>query len=132
MSETASLPQLRRIPLSKLAKLGVAKPKIRTDGDVLTWKTKQSYQDYAVFLRRLNESVVSQFLPWASSPTPVRALSPSFNGPYLIPSCQAITRTLELLNTLDLWIDEIPPLQSAQRFGNLAFRTWGARLEEVG
>ncbi|KAG6877954.1 hypothetical protein C0993_001572 [Termitomyces sp. T159_Od127] len=112
MSETASLLQLRKIPLSELANLGVAGPKIKTDGDVVAWKTKQSYQDYAVFLRRLNESVVGQSLPWTSSPS------------------QAITRTLELLNTLDLWIDEIPPLQSPQRFGNLAFRTWGARLEE--
>ncbi|KAG6888007.1 hypothetical protein C0992_009920 [Termitomyces sp. T32_za158] len=114
MPEAVSLPQLRKIPFSALAKLGGVGPKIRTDGDVLAWKTKQSYQDYALFLRRLNESVVGQFLPWTSS------------------SSQAITRTLELLDTLDLWIDEIPPLQSPQRFGNLAFRTWGARLEEVG
>ncbi|KAG6901966.1 hypothetical protein C0995_006195 [Termitomyces sp. Mi166 len=114
MSETGSLPQLRRIPLSELTKLTVAGPKIKTDDDVLAWKTKHSYQDYVVFLRRLNDSVVGQFLPWTSSPS------------------QAVTRTLELLNTLDRWIDEIPPLQSPQRFGNLAFRTWGTRLEEVG
>lgn len=38
---------------------------------------------------------------------------------------------LHLLDTLDLWIEEIPPLQTPQRFGNLAFRTWGQRLEEV-
>jgi hypothetical protein len=37
-----------------------------------------------------------------------------------------------LLDTLEQWIIEIPPLQSPQRFGNLAFRTWGQRLEEVG
>ena len=44
---------------------------------------------------------------------------------------QAIQSLLKLLDTLDQWIDEIPPLQSPQRFGNLAFRTWGNRLEEV-
>jgi serine/threonine-protein phosphatase 2A activator len=38
---------------------------------------------------------------------------------------------LSLLDELDGWINEIPPLQTAQRFGNLAFRTWGKRLEEV-
>jgi len=36
-----------------------------------------------------------------------------------------------LLDELDRWIDEIPPLPTAQRFGNLAFRTWGKRLEQV-
>ena len=38
---------------------------------------------------------------------------------------------LELLDELDRWIIEIPPLETPQRFGNLAFRQWGKRLEEV-
>lgn len=38
---------------------------------------------------------------------------------------------LAALDELDAWIDEIPPLQTPQRFGNLAFRTWGKRLEDV-
>jgi serine/threonine-protein phosphatase 2A activator len=41
-------------------------------------------------------------------------------------------KTLALLDKLEQWIEEIPPLQTPQRFGNLAFRTWGKRLEEVG
>ncbi|KAG6820161.1 hypothetical protein H0H93_004598 [Arthromyces matolae] len=112
MSPSGSLPQLRRILLSELATLPVPEPKIKTDGDVLAWKRKQSYEDYAIFLQRLNESVVDKVLPWTASHS------------------QAIARTLELLGTLDRWIDEIPPLESPQRFGNLAFRTWGTRLEE--
>lgn len=36
-----------------------------------------------------------------------------------------------VLDRLDRWIDDIPPLDSPQRFGNLAFRKWGKRLEEV-
>ncbi|KAF8214123.1 hypothetical protein K438DRAFT_1802927 [Mycena galopus ATCC 62051] len=35
-----------------------------------------------------------------------------------------------LLDSLDAWIDEIPPQVSPQRYGNLAFRVWGKRLEE--
>lgn len=35
------------------------------------------------------------------------------------------------MSALDRWIDEIPPLPTPQRFGNLAFRTWGKRLEDV-
>lgn len=38
---------------------------------------------------------------------------------------------LTLLDKLDNWIDEIPPLPTPQRFGNLAFRTWGKKLEDV-
>lgn len=38
---------------------------------------------------------------------------------------------IALLDTLDAWIDEIPPLPTPQRYGNLAFRTWGQRLESV-
>ena len=45
---------------------------------------------------------------------------------------QAVTKILDLLDTLNQWVDEIPPLETPQRFGNLAFRTWGTRLEEVG
>ncbi len=40
-------------------------------------------------------------------------------------------RVLDLLQTLGAWIEEIPPLKQEQRFGNKAFRTWHARLEEV-
>lgn len=43
---------------------------------------------------------------------------------------QAIDSLIALLDVLDVWIDEIPPLQTPQRFGNLAFRTWGQRLED--
>lgn len=38
---------------------------------------------------------------------------------------------LVLFDQLDTWIDEIPPLPTPQRFGNLAFRTWGKKLEDV-
>ncbi|CAE6406713.1 unnamed protein product [Rhizoctonia solani] len=43
---------------------------------------------------------------------------------------QAIERILKLLEELESWIDDIPPQASPQRYGNLAFRDWGRRLEE--
>lgn len=36
-----------------------------------------------------------------------------------------------MLNILDKWIDETPPVQQAQRFGNQAFRTFHGRLTQV-
>jgi len=36
-----------------------------------------------------------------------------------------------LLRELVQWTKDIEPLKTPQRFGNLAFRDWGKRLEEV-
>jgi serine/threonine-protein phosphatase 2A activator len=69
MSEYAA-PELRAISSSELEKLSeIPHPKIKTDHDLETWKTSQSYRDYSIFLRRLNESVVGYFLPWQPSET---------------------------------------------------------------
>jgi serine/threonine-protein phosphatase 2A activator len=43
---------------------------------------------------------------------------------------QNIKKTKDLLDTLKAWIDDIPPLESPQRFGNRAFRDWMQRLEQ--
>ncbi|KIM71943.1 hypothetical protein PILCRDRAFT_27804, partial [Piloderma croceum F 1598] len=43
----------------------------------------------------------------------------------------AVTKIIQLLDTLDAWIDDIPPQPTPQRFGNLAFRTWGKRLHDT-
>ncbi|KAH9948579.1 Phosphotyrosyl phosphatase activator [Amylocystis lapponica] len=108
---SASLPPLRHIPVSDLHLDDVPTTKIRQDEDVEFWKTTRAYQDYGLFLRRLNESVVGCSLPWTKPITE---------------PCQTI---ISLIDTLDRWVDEIPPLPTPQRFGNLAFRTWGKRLE---
>ncbi len=34
----------------------------------------------------------------------------------------------DYLETLDKWIDEVPPVQQPMRFGNKAFRTWLERV----
>ncbi|ESK87599.1 protein phosphatase 2a regulatory subunit 4 [Moniliophthora roreri MCA 2997] len=105
--------ELRRIPLSEIPNLETPTQKIHSDQDVQVWRTTQSYHDFSIFLRRLTESVVGYTLPWSSA-------SPS----------TSIVSTVKLLDTLDSWIDEIPPQETPQRFGNLSFRKWGARLEE--
>ncbi|KAF9522834.1 hypothetical protein CPB83DRAFT_863876 [Crepidotus variabilis] len=109
-----SIPELREIDLVSLSKsLDFPSLKIKTDEDVEAWKSTPSYQDLGLFLRRLNESVVGYDLPWRPE---IR--------------CQSVERLLALLQIIEQWIDEIPPLTTPQRFGNLAFRTWGRRLEE--
>ncbi|KAF8193326.1 serine/threonine-protein phosphatase 2A activator 1 [Pholiota molesta] len=110
---TSNPQHLRQISISEIANLTPPTLQIQTDYDVEHWKTTRSYSDYQVFLRRLNESVVGCIIPW----------EPSSRS-------QPAERLLALLDDLDRWIEEIPPLQTPQRFGNLAFRTWGQRLEE--
>lgn len=36
-----------------------------------------------------------------------------------------------MLETLDRWIDETPPVDQPSRFGNKAYRTWYAKLDQV-
>jgi len=40
-------------------------------------------------------------------------------------------KLIGMLEAMDTWIDEIPPIDQPQRFGNKAFRTWCGKLEEV-
>ncbi|KAI0636287.1 hypothetical protein C8Q77DRAFT_638149 [Trametes polyzona] len=112
MTSTAQLPPLREIPLSSLDPSNTPVLRIKTDEDVQLWKTTRGYQDYGLFLRRLAESVVGYQLPY-DDPEPDKG----------------VTAVIDMLDKMDKWIDEIPPLPTPQRFGNLAFRTWGKRLE---
>ncbi|KAF9034493.1 Phosphotyrosyl phosphatase activator [Hymenopellis radicata] len=113
MEEPHQLVELRAIPLSDLASLEVPSQKIHSDYDVEAWKGTQGYKDYALYLRRLNEAVVGCYLPLEGTS-----------------ASTAIDSLIALLDVLDGWIDEIPPLETPQRFGNLAFRTWGQRFED--
>ncbi|KAM5544080.1 hypothetical protein V8D89_002266 [Ganoderma adspersum] len=109
-SGSIALPELRAIAVESLDPADVPALRIKTDDDVRAWKLTRGYQDYGLFLRRLAESVVGRMLPH-DVPNPDQGV-------------------ITLLDKLDGWIDEIPPLQTPQRFGNLAFRSWGKRLEE--
>lgn len=51
-------------------------------------------------------------------------------GSSVTPS-QAIEKLVALLDTLDRWIDETPPVDQPSRFGNKAYRTWYAKLDQV-
>ncbi|KAF5922123.1 hypothetical protein HPG69_017901 [Diceros bicornis minor] len=50
-------------------------------------------------------------------------------APSVLPP-QAIEKLVALLNTLDRWIDETPPVDQPSRFGNKAYRTWYAKLDQ--
>lgn len=49
----------------------------------------------------------------------------------MLSPCQTVEKLLTLLGTLDRWIDETPPVDQPSRFGNKAYRTWYAKLDQV-
>ena len=41
------------------------------------------------------------------------------------------TKVLNILDKLINWIDEVPPIEQPQRFGNKAFKTWLDKVKEA-
>ncbi|CAE6354054.1 unnamed protein product [Rhizoctonia solani] len=106
------------IPTCDLEALGdpvAPRPMIQTDHDVQTWQRSESYLHLLLYIRRLGESVIGTELRTDPKDGNVEG------GVGLI---------LKLLEELESWISDIPPQASPQRYGNLAFRDWGKRLEE--
>ncbi|KAF2291570.1 hypothetical protein GH714_025711 [Hevea brasiliensis] len=63
----------------------------------------------------------------------VVALSESIRGRKISDPCHespTVKTILSILQTLMQWIEEIPPVQQASRYGNVSYRTWHSRLEE--
>ena len=72
MSAAQGLLPLRAVGIRELVKLDPPVTRIRTDEDVAYWKTTRGYQDFGLFLRRLNESVVGYSLPYEEPMSDVR------------------------------------------------------------
>jgi hypothetical protein len=69
-----------------------------------------AHDDILGFITNLNRSVRGMPVSQAPPPSPI------------------VQSIVGVLDTLSSWIDQIPPLPNAQRFGNKAFRTWLDRL----
>uniref|UniRef100_F7BZJ8 Serine/threonine-protein phosphatase 2A activator n=1 Tax=Equus caballus TaxID=9796 RepID=F7BZJ8_HORSE len=72
----------------------------------------RAYADYIGFILTLNEGVKGKKLTFEYTVS------------------EAIEKLVALLNTLDRWIDETPPVDQPSRFGNKAYRTWYAKLDQ--
>ena len=93
---------------------------ILSDLDMLVWERSQAHDCILLFLMHLSE---------ACTGCPTRDVVWDNYTTYST-SKSIVDRVLALLIHLDSWTDEIEPLSGPQRFGNLAFRSWGARLAE--
>ncbi|XP_078128396.1 serine/threonine-protein phosphatase 2A activator isoform X2 [Sander vitreus] len=90
----------------------VPKKEISMVPDMGKWKRSQAYADYMGFVLTLNEGVKGK----------------KFTSEYKV--SETVEKLLDLLGTLDRWIDETPPVDQPSRFGNKAFRTWYAKLDQ--
>ncbi|SPO41619.1 related to RRD1 - Resistant to Rapamycin Deletion (protein phosphatase 2A regulator activity) [Pseudozyma flocculosa] len=119
-----SLPPVPRIALDA-ATLGRISPpvkRINSDSDTLLWISSEARGIYSLFVQRIAEACVGK----PTRPLPPRPASAAHS----IDAQEPMERLLQFVRHIDAWTDEIEPQSKPQRFGNLAFRDWGARLEE--
>ncbi|XP_077478983.1 serine/threonine-protein phosphatase 2A activator isoform X2 [Stigmatopora argus] len=90
----------------------VPKKEITMVPDMGKWKQSKAYVDYVGFILTLNESVKG------------KKLTSEYN------ISETVEKLLDLLGTLERWINETPPVDQPSRFGNKAFRTWFAQLDQ--
>ncbi|GFR62442.1 serine/threonine-protein phosphatase 2A activator [Elysia marginata] len=87
---------------------------IKSPEDMGKWTGSQAYSNLVGFILTLNEAVKNKKV---GDEYPVSEMTENMVG---------------LLNTIDGWITETPPIDQPQRFGNKAFRKIYTRLQEEG
>lgn len=92
----------------------IPKKRVLSPADMPLWENSEAYLEFVGFILALNEEVKGM---------------PN-DGDY--PKSGVVNGFLNVLDTLSLWIDEIPPIDQPQRFGNQAFKIFYNRLVEHG
>lgn len=85
---------------------------IKLIADMERWTKSTAYEDFMGCILTLNAAVKGKKM---SSPCTV---SPTVKG------------LMNLLDIFDKWIDDTPPIDQPQRFGNKAFRLWHEKLKK--
>jgi len=91
----------------------VPKKQIFSPAEISTkWEKSEAYQELIGFICAVNEAVKNMKLTDAC---------------YM---SQVTVNLLKILETMENWIAEIPPVTQPQRFGNKAYRDWFQRLHD--
>lgn len=90
----------------------VPKREVRTPADMTRWTKTEAYHEYVGFVLAMNDRIKG------------KKLTDNF------PISEVTSGLLKLLDTLDTWVEETPPVSQPQRFGNTAFRTWLQRVHK--
>jgi len=83
---------------------------INKPDDIALWQNSQAYNDIVGFILAMNDAVKN------------RKLRDEFT------ITASIEKLLAMFQTMNQWIDEIPPIDQPQRFGNKAFKDFYQRL----
>ncbi|EIE92140.1 hypothetical protein RO3G_16851 [Rhizopus delemar RA 99-880] len=86
--------------------------RIHEQKDIEIFSRSQAFDRIMTFIALLNESVHKK----------------QISDPCLI--SPQTRRILEMLDNLDSWLNDFPPLENPQRFGNKAFRQWMEQLKQ--
>ncbi|XP_022084364.1 serine/threonine-protein phosphatase 2A activator-like isoform X2 [Acanthaster planci] len=86
--------------------------RIKNNGQIVQWEKSQAYQDFLGFILLVSKSVKSKKISDCVSSSEI---------------CKML---INMLDTFNSWIDEIPPTDQPQRYGNKAYRDWHKRLGE--
>lgn len=86
---------------------------VRTPEDIASkWEKSEALHDLLAFISTLNDAVKGKKL----------------RDPCVV--SKPIEELLAVLETFSKWVDEIPPLDQPQRYGNKAFRIWFDKIEK--
>eukprot|EP00002_Diphylleia_rotans_P007321 TRINITY_DN1683_c0_g8_i5.p1 TRINITY_DN1683_c0_g8~~TRINITY_DN1683_c0_g8_i5.p1 ORF type:complete len:216 (+),score=40.65 TRINITY_DN1683_c0_g8_i5:56-703(+) len=86
--------------------------KIQNPEDLKRFSQSETAKMFVNWLVELSKSVEGKKISQASITNPL------------------VFKVLEMLETLDKWVDETPPIEQPMRFGNKAFRIWLERVHE--
>ncbi|KAB7496827.1 Serine/threonine-protein phosphatase 2A activator [Armadillidium nasatum] len=102
------------LDLGKQPKFSYTQPKkeVFTPKDIEKWEKSSAYQDILGFLTAMNESVRGKKLSYECHESAV---------------VKSLSSFLDVINN---WIDECPPIDQPQRYGNKAFRQFYEKLKE--
>uniref|UniRef100_A0A915IFG5 Serine/threonine-protein phosphatase 2A activator n=1 Tax=Romanomermis culicivorax TaxID=13658 RepID=A0A915IFG5_ROMCU len=90
-----------------------AKREILNNTDMKKWTNSKAYDDFMMFINALNDSTARKSVNDCAKPF-----------------SDVINRLIKLLDQLDALVDQIPPSDQPQRFGNKAYRVWHEKLIE--
>lgn len=92
----------------------IPKRLVLSPADMQAWDKSEAYCEYVGFVLAMNEAVEGKAMSCLCHEGPV------------------IKGMVAMLDILDAWIDETPPIDQPQRFGNQAFRIWHKKVKENG
>ncbi|KAG9342209.1 hypothetical protein JZ751_016711 [Albula glossodonta] len=115
--QSGSSPEDDKPPLPFSLNFMVPKKEISTVPDMGKWKRSQDTPSAGVNTEEGGKTSHPQLRP-----LPVPFITPA--------AWRGLFKLLSLLDTLDRWIDETPPVDQPSRFGNKAYRAWYAKLDQ--